>query len=97
MQMRSCVQQPDHHSPAAMHEEHGSWQAVIVVYDELYVPHSLIPLVRYGGMLGALSVLRVFYLVHNVRNIADVDIQPGRVLHKQIPKDLSDGYDSAAV
>ena len=67
----------------AVQEDHDGRQPVIVVNNELQVGHSLIALICQGGMLSANCVFRVVHLVHDVRNVTQVDVQPRRVLQAQ--------------
>ncbi len=67
----------------AVQEDHGGWQLVVVVDDELQVPHGLVALVCQGGMLGTHRVLGIVHLVHHVGDVAQVCVQPGSVLNKE--------------
>ena len=60
----------------SMQEDNGSWQPVIVVDDELKVSHGLIALICQGGMSRAHGLVRIIHLVDDVRNFAQVHIQP---------------------
>ena len=59
-----------------VHEGNGGRQPVIVVNDELQVGHGLIALVCQSGMLHAFGLLGFVHVVHYVRHIAQVDVQP---------------------
>lgn len=59
------------------------WQALIIIDDELKVAHRFVALVGQGDMLGANGILWVINLVHNMRDVANIDVQPRRVLQVQ--------------
>lgn len=67
--------------PVAMQEDHGSRQLFIVVNDELHVSHGFITLVGKGRVLSSNSILRIIHLVDDMRDVAQVKIKPGCILH----------------
>ena len=70
-------------SPVTVQKHHGGWQPVVVVDDELQVPHGLVALVCQSGVLRPHRLLWVVHLVHHMRYVADIGVQPGGVLHTQ--------------
>ena len=62
-------------------EGYGVGQPVVVVDDELQVPHGLVALVLEGSVLRPHRFLWVVHLVNHVGYVAEVGVQPRGVLH----------------
>ena len=67
-----------------MQEDHGGWQLVIIIDYKLQVGHSLISLVGQGRVLRTDAVLRVVHLIDDVRNMAQIQVEPSGILHSKV-------------